>query len=58
MTAYVIPIVAGVGGALFLGETITPFMFVGMGIIIAGITIINWKSKRQKWEIGGGKGGI
>jgi drug/metabolite transporter (DMT)-like permease len=41
MTSYVIPIVAGAGGALFLGETITLFMVVGMVLIILGIAIIN-----------------
>lgn len=41
MTAYVIPIVAGAGGVLVLGETITNTMLVGMGLIISGIGLIN-----------------
>jgi drug/metabolite transporter (DMT)-like permease len=43
MTAYVIPIVAGIGGVLFLGEQITAVMLIGMAIIIAGIAILNQK---------------
>lgn len=43
MTAYVIPIVAGIGGVLFLGERITAVMLIGMAIIIAGIAILNQK---------------
>lgn len=41
MTAYVIPIVAAIGGALLLGETITTGMLSGMALILAGIAIIN-----------------
>lgn len=41
MTAYVIPIVAGVGGMLILDETISRTMLVGMGLIISGIALIN-----------------
>lgn len=43
MTAYVIPIVATLGGALFLGEQITVLMAFGMALIIAGIAILNWR---------------
>ncbi len=41
MTAYVIPIVASVGGLLVLGEEITASMLGGMAIIALGIAIIN-----------------
>ncbi|MCP5099577.1 MAG: DMT family transporter [Chloroflexi bacterium] len=41
MTAYVIPIVAGIGGVFFLDEQITLFMFIGMALIVAGIATIN-----------------
>jgi drug/metabolite transporter (DMT)-like permease len=41
MTAYVIPVVAGAGGVLFLGETVTLFMLVGLVLIILGIATIN-----------------
>jgi drug/metabolite transporter (DMT)-like permease len=44
MTAYVIPVVTGVGGVLVLGETITPVMLLGMSIIGVGIAIINQRS--------------
>jgi drug/metabolite transporter (DMT)-like permease len=44
MTAYVIPVVTGIGGLLVLGETITPAMLVGMGVILSGIAIINQSS--------------
>jgi drug/metabolite transporter (DMT)-like permease len=40
MTAYVIPIVASIGGLLLLGETITTTMLIGMALIIAGIALI------------------
>jgi drug/metabolite transporter (DMT)-like permease len=44
MTAYVIPVVTGIGGLLVLGERITPAMLVGMGVILSGIAIINQSS--------------
>ena len=40
MTTYIIPIVAGVGGVLFLGEEITATMVVGMIIIVSGIALL------------------
>ena len=40
MTQYVVPIVAGIGGVLFLGERITLIMLLGVVLIISGITII------------------
>ncbi len=43
MTAYIIPIFAGLGGALLLNEQITSFMLVGMVLIMAGIALINQK---------------
>jgi drug/metabolite transporter (DMT)-like permease len=45
MTAYVIPIVATVGGALVLEEQITLLMAVGMVLIISGIAILNWRRR-------------
>jgi drug/metabolite transporter (DMT)-like permease len=41
MTAYVVPVVAGIGGILFLRETVTTMMLIGMGLIVSGIAIIN-----------------
>ncbi|MEW5960261.1 MAG: DMT family transporter [Chloroflexota bacterium] len=41
MSDYVIPVVAGLGGVLILGEQITGSMLVGMGLIAAGIALIN-----------------
>ena len=41
MTAYVVPLVTGIGGVLILGETVTRAMMVGMGVIVSGIAIIN-----------------
>jgi drug/metabolite transporter (DMT)-like permease len=41
MAAYIIPIVASVGGLLLLDETITLGMISGMGLILAGVAIIN-----------------
>jgi drug/metabolite transporter (DMT)-like permease len=40
ITANLIPIVALIGGWLFLGEQISPGMIVAMALIIAGVTII------------------
>ncbi|MCB8989168.1 MAG: DMT family transporter [Chloroflexota bacterium] len=41
MTSYIVPMVAVVGGSLFLSEQITPVMLVGMALIAAGIAILN-----------------
>jgi drug/metabolite transporter (DMT)-like permease len=41
MTAYVVPIVATIGGVLFLGEQVTGGMLVGMALIIAGVAMLN-----------------
>lgn len=41
ITAYVIPIFAAVGGAVFLDEQITLRMIFGMALIIIGIALIN-----------------
>lgn len=41
LSAYVIPIVATVGGVLLLGETVTGIMLAGMALIVGGIAIIN-----------------
>ena len=40
MTTYVIPIVAGVGGVLLLGEEITGAMVIGMLVIVGGIAFL------------------
>jgi len=40
MTTYIIPIVAGIGGVLLLGEEITGTMLVGMVIIVGGIALL------------------
>ncbi len=41
MPLYVIPVVAGLGGVLILGEQITPGMVAGMGLIAMGLALIN-----------------
>ena len=41
LTSYVLPVVAAVGGVLFLGEQVTPVMLAGMALIIAGIALLN-----------------
>ncbi len=41
MALYVLPVIAGVGGVLILDEEITPWMVVGMILIITGIALIN-----------------
>lgn len=40
MTQYVVPIVATIGGILLLGERVTAGMLIGIGLIVAGITLI------------------
>lgn len=40
MTTYIIPIVAGIGGVLLLGEEITGTMLAGMVIIVGGIALL------------------
>ena len=37
------PVVAAVGGVLFLGERVTPVMLGGMARIVAGIAVLNRK---------------
>lgn len=46
MTAYVIPVVASIGGMLVLNEEITSGMLAGMALIVIGITVINQKTRR------------
>lgn len=46
MTAYVIPVVASIGGYLVLDETITLGMVGGMALIVAGIALINQKGSQ------------
>ncbi len=46
MTANLIPIVAIIGGALFLGETITIGMIVGMILILGGTAILSQKEEK------------
>jgi drug/metabolite transporter (DMT)-like permease len=41
MSAYIMPIVASIGGALLLGESITTGMVAGMILILTGVALIN-----------------
>jgi drug/metabolite transporter (DMT)-like permease len=41
MTAYIVPIFAGLGGVLLLDERITAVMLVGVMLIIGGVMIVN-----------------
>lgn len=45
MTAFVIPVVATLGGVLILREQITVGILAGLMLIIAGITIINQRAR-------------
>jgi drug/metabolite transporter (DMT)-like permease len=47
MTTYVIPIVGTLGGALVLDERITAGMVIGMGLIAAGIALINQQERGE-----------
>jgi drug/metabolite transporter (DMT)-like permease len=51
MTAYVIPVVAGIGGVLFLDEHITAVMLIGMALIIVGIAILQSKKSKTIPEV-------
>jgi len=51
MTAYVIPIVAGIGGVLFLDEQITAVMLIGMALIILGIAILQSNKSKFASEV-------
>ena len=46
MTAYVIPVVASIGGYLLLDETITLGMVGGMVLIVMGIALINQREEQ------------
>lgn len=41
MPAYVIPVVATIGGVFFLGETITTGVIIGFVMVFAGLVLIN-----------------
>ena len=45
MTAYIIPVVAVIAGALILEETITLGMLSGMALILLGVAIINQRRR-------------
>lgn len=47
MPAYIVPIVASIGGMLFLGETLTAGMLAGMALILAGIALLNERRQPQ-----------
>jgi len=46
LTSYVIPVVATIAGALFLGETITAGIIASMLLIVLGIALINQRPRR------------
>lgn len=48
MTAYVVPIVTGIGGVLVLDETITAGMLVGMGLIVGGVALLNTRPGKSQ----------
>lgn len=50
VTAYIIPIVATLGGVFLLGETITVGMALGMGLIIGGVVLINQRAKHAQQQ--------
>ena len=49
MTTYIIPVVAGIGGVLVLGEEITLTMIIGMIVIVGGIAMIQEYSSPATW---------
>ena len=44
--SYVIPVMSTILGALFLGEQVTGIMLVGMGVIFAGIALLNHQPRK------------
>lgn len=52
MVSYVIPVVATIAGALFLGEAITPGIIAGMAVIVLGIALINQRPRRIQQQAG------
>lgn len=52
VTAYIIPIVATLGGVLLLDETITTAMIFGMVLIVGGVAIINQRPQHVKQQAG------
>ena len=48
MTQYVVPVVAGLGGILLLGEHVTAAMLIGVALVIGGITIDSVKGKHAR----------
>jgi drug/metabolite transporter (DMT)-like permease len=50
VTAYVIPIVATIGGVLILDERITNVMLIGMALIVGGIALINQRARISRRE--------
>jgi drug/metabolite transporter (DMT)-like permease len=51
MAAYIIPIVATIGGVVLLGETITTGMLFGMVLILAGVALINRSPRESNDDI-------
>jgi drug/metabolite transporter (DMT)-like permease len=45
VAAYVVPVVATLGGVLFLGEQVTPGMLASMALIIIGIAVLNQRAR-------------
>lgn len=45
MTLYVVPVVAGFGGVMILGEIITPGMLAGTTLIVSGVALINHRGR-------------
>lgn len=46
LSSYILPVVAAIGGVLFLDETITGVMLAGMALIIGGIAVLNQRDPR------------
>jgi len=50
MTSYIIPIVAGFGGVVVLGEEFTTTMIVGMVVIVSGIALLQEYGNQPETE--------
>jgi len=45
---FFVPLVSLLVGAVFLGEQIGPSLFVGSALVVAGVSLVNWKHRQSR----------